>query len=1409
VKPIRFLICAVFLMMVASQMSARAQEAAPVPPPSADVVRLLGEAKESLSHGDANGALQKYKEVLAKEPDNIVALYFAGNLSLQLRQVKPGLTYLARAAVLAPNDPRVWLVLGRAYEQFATPEDAMRVYKHIVESAPKSPQAAEADKRLRLLAEKRIAPLEHPEQAQQKPAPPSSGDITKLLGEAKESLSHGDANGALQKYKEVLAKEPDNIVALYFAGNLSLQLKQVKPGLTYLAHAANLSPNDPRVWLVLGRAYEQYATPEDAMRVYRHILQSAPKSPQAAEADKHLRLLSGKQMASLGHPKQAQQILENLLNDYPKDPSVLTEINAINRAIEQTRSTAAAQTTPEKLKEAEELAAKDIPSLLAEGKKALERNDAKTALQIYEAVLTKDSDNIEALFFAANLYFAMKRPDPGLKYLARAVTILPSNVRLRMSLAKAYEQFNFLEQATDEYQNVAKLSPNSEEATEANKRIALLSGRIALKQGRTDEAVEIFSKLKAQYPNDPEVLAGIDAANRTKTLGQGQIERGGEAKPAPSVPPEIAQQLADARVLLKKNDFLGALKLYEAVIKKEPNNFEALYFAGSIYLLGKNVRQGLQYMTKCVTLQPGNIKLRLSLAQNYERYGFLGDALREYGNIVAQSIDSPEGQEANLHFQLLSGMRALQTGKEDDSLKIFESLFRLYPQNPGALTEVVNAYLTAKRSDYAKKLLENILSVNPGNTPAHYFLADIDEHLGDLPSAIGHYGIVVKQLPPANPQRKEAGLKMTMLAGALAIQKADYGEAKRQFEQAAAIDPKSGLAKLDLAISLKHLGDTAKAEDTLLDALQQNPDYLPARIKLAEFYVQDGRMDFAALQLEETRIRGIGSREATTANEALSRIYSVAEGRKIRDKVQASIINTEKERLAQSPNDYGAWAKLARIYSVFGKKAETLDAYENIVRLNPNNTRALEILAGLYDENNDLAKAGEAYTRALDNTRDPAARRQIEEKLDTVYGKKAFNEKNLKVAEAKFKEVVTANPRNYSAYFYLGIIHTMDEQYDQAARDYEDVIKIVPAHGVARFRLGLIYEQLKRDEDALAQYRAMLGLSLDKQLTDAAKREIDVVEKRIQGFDFSANYSVNYISNRNLTKLNPLPEISFNLSGSINFHHKLHLRPVTLGISLNPFYTTNNAAHTDNLGGSLTTYALYSWGDLSFSDYLSYSESSDFSLDQTISKSYNFSGDVSEPIKMVALIPWFAPKEERGQTPTVWRFNYSANKYKVSEGALLDINTYSLGFTLSQSSSKGWRWSGGYTFTKSDPTSDIGSDYAYISHGLNFQLLKSLTPRLSAFGGYSYTRQFYENPDSFTLFTKKRRSGSHSINLGLNYLIDPNLRVFFQAGYTLNRTNLPIGFIVSEQNFGIIGAQTPTLGAYSNITATAGVAFTF
>jgi tetratricopeptide (TPR) repeat protein len=806
-------------------MPARSQEVT-TGPSSGDIPSLIQEAKDRLNRGDPDGALQAYEAVIAKDPKNIVALYFAGNLNLQLHKIVPGLTLLSRAAALAPTDPRLWLLLGKAYEQYATTEDALRAYKHVEEIAPGSPQAKDADKRLRLLSGKKMLSLGSPKQAQaifssllkdypndsalqnevnalnrppeqtastlkgelspEKQAEASrlaSSDIPSLIQEAKSRLNRHDPEGALQAYEAVIAKDPNNIVALYFAGNLNLQLKKIVPGLTLLSRAATLAPTDPKLWLLLGKAYEQYATIEDALRVYRHVQEIAPGTPQAQEADKRLRLLSGKKLLSLGSTKQAQEIFSNLLNDYPKDPAVLTEIKALNQAREQTRSHVTSELTPEKLEEAAKQMSGDIPTLLTEGRKFVANNDPKNALKTYEAVLSKDSNNIEALFFAGNLYLASNQPEPGLKYLARAVSILPKNVKLRMALAEAYERFNHTEDARREYQDVIGLSGKTNEGKEANKKFQLLSGKLALSQGQADQALEIFSRLKDDYPNDPEVLSEIEAANRAKNLTQGPGEGGKGIAPglAPSI--EVASLMADAKTRLAKNDIKGALAIFEEILAKDPNNFEALYFAGNINLQLKNPKQGLTYLTKCISVAPNNLRLRLFVAQSYERYNFLGDALREYGNIVGLGIATPEGQEANKRFQFLSGLRALHQGDADQSLVVFKGLLQEYPSDTAALTGIVNAYIAAKKIDYAKNLLEWIVAHNPYDAAAHFYLAGFYERLGNLLQAIDQYSIVLRQIPRDAPEFREANLKIATIKGQLALQSNDFSDAKHSYEQ--------------------------------------------------------------------------------------------------------------------------------------------------------------------------------------------------------------------------------------------------------------------------------------------------------------------------------------------------------------------------------------------------------------------------------------------------------------------------------------------------------------------------------------------------------------------------------------------------------------------------------------------------
>jgi tetratricopeptide (TPR) repeat protein len=414
------------------------------------------------------------------------------------------------------------------------------------------------------------------------------------------------------------------------------------------------------------------------------------------------------------------------------------------------------------------------------------------------------------------------------------------------------------------------------------------------------------------------------------------------------------------------------------------------------------------------------------------------------------------------------------------------------------------------------------------------------------------------------------------------------------------------------------------------------------------------------------------------------------------------------------------------------------------------------------------------------------------------------------LAETSFKEAVESNPQNYIAFFYLGLIHTGDSRFDDAAHDFEQVVKIVPAHSAAHFQLALVYEQLQRDEDALTEYRTVMQMNTLKEMQTSAESRIAIVQNRIDGFDYSVSYTLNYSDNPNLTSLNPAGEQHSDLVGSVNYHHKLYRKPISIGVGVSPSYITYHVGQSDTLAYSITPYTNFLWRDINFSTNLTYSSSSNFATQEPVSEGYNFSSDMSSDFRMPALVPWLVPAEQRGSAPSTWRFSLAANQFTSTSAPTNDANLYTLGASLTQSLGNSWRISGNYSHTINVNANDLGNDLAYKSNALSGQISTAIGPRLSLFGGYTYTRFAYTNPDSFSLFTKKRKSGNHGVSVGANYFLDQNLRLFGNLAFTLNRTSLPTGYILDPTNFNaIVGVQSNALGNYRSWTAATGIAFSF
>ncbi len=86
-----------------------------------------------------------------------------------------------------------------------------------------------------------------------------------------------------------------------------------------------------------------------------------------------------------------------------------------------------------------------------------------------------------------------------------------------------------------------------------------------------------------------------------------------------------------------------------------------------------------------------------------------------------------------------------------------------------------------------------------------------------------------------------------------------------------------------------------------------------------------------------------------------------------------------------------------------------------------------------------------------------------------------FQEQRARRRQELLKHVAKY-PRDVSAHFELGQLYALDDQLDEAIREYRTVIEIAPDHETAQFNLGLLYHRSGRVEQAIQTFQEVLRL---------------------------------------------------------------------------------------------------------------------------------------------------------------------------------------------------------------------------------------------------------------------------------------------------------------------------------------------
>lgn len=1154
-------------------------------------------------------------------------------------------------------------------------------------------------------------------------------DIAALVAEGRRHIAQGNAENALRVFEEAIAKDPDNAEALFFTGFLYVQAGRLQEGIDVLSHSVELAPDRYRVRMLLARTQERIGNIDAALREFRRVIQDAPAgAPEAEEARQHISAL-------------AALMPETESTDDPDADRV--------------------ELGPET----------GLETLIAAGRYRMANNDPAGALEAFELARDKQPDDPEVLFFIGNLNLQLGHGEPGVRALEQSLALTPQNYRLRLVLARAYENFATVEEALQQLRTVAALAPpGSSEALEAERHIERLT-KSASASGAADPTVEV---------DDP-VLERLD---------------------------DIPSLLNEARARMARGDQQGALRAAEAAQSLDPSHAEVLYFIGNLRLQLGEVELGLRTLARSAALVPDNYRVRLVLARGYDRFGAPEHALREYRMVVGSApAGAPEANDANDRIRLLAA-RVEARENPGAARQQFLALLEEYAIQDELLSEVLRGYITDNDVQGAQQLLEALVEQHPGDIRLRSYLVEIYERTNQIDAAAAQYEALIALLPPDSDMVDSLRGRALVLQGMQAVQARDFAAARDHFEALRILLPDDITAGINLAVAYHGLGERDQTETILSELAEKHPNNPDVQLRLGTLLLEQGRTAEGARALEEARILGTGGQTAVAAQQFLERVYAGDAGQQLRQEVHDGMLQERRARIEEDADDYAAWARFAATAQALNRPVDQREAFENMTRLQPEDNISWIRLGEVNETLNDFKAAEIAFQRGLELTPETDSMRvPLEERFELTAARRAFADNEFEEAKDRFQAINEQQPDNYIAHFYLALIYGGEGEYERSAASYEEVLRIVPTHGPAHFSLGMLYEQLRREEDALTEYRTALQHQLPGGLDVTARERLNALSRRLDGFSFGLSYSSGWDSNFNLSRDDANHEFRSSLSGSGTYRRKLHRKPIYLGLGLSGAYQTYHRSEFDVINLSVNPFASVYWLGLDWTLSVSVSESEALMSEVKLNTSTNASIGVSGTFTLPRLLGWLGDAQ---RDSGFWDLSVSASRFESETSPLFDADSYTIGGTLNQSFGIGWRWTLGYNYTENKNHEAVGDDFAYTGHSVSAQLIRFLRQGWSVNGGYSTSYLLYTNPDSVTLFTRKRKNFTQNLSVGTNYFLSPQLRLFATMSYRFNESNLPTGFILSpEDSATAIGLQSSSLGDYSNLSVSMGVAFTF
>lgn len=686
-----------------------------------------------------------------------------------------------------------------------------------------------------------------------------------------------------------------------------------------------------------------------------------------------------------------------------------------------------------------------------------EKQEWSKAMGSYLKAVELNPDYLEARAKVGRYYLLMGNVDMAAEQMDAILSRQPGNYLGRSLKAAIMANKGDIDGAVREISSVVAEQPSSVEA------IYLLSS-LYIKQEKQDKAIEVVTKGITLNPKDLVLrfqLITIYDSMKIKDLKK--IEQVMQ-EIAALEPKNMLHRASLASFYARINQLDKAEKTLRDAIQESPDDEERYLLLADFMAARKGVGSAEAELLGSIKSNPKAYKLRFGLAKLYEQTGAIDKVSQVYKEIIDIDGDGKDGLQAKVKLAallfrqgqrsetsrlvdevlkenpgdnealIIKGKLALLRNDTEGAIAAFRTVLRDQPNSVEAYALLASAHLQKKEPELAKESLSKAVEMNPTNTKARLALAQFLKRSGDIDGALKRINEAINLAPKdlealmakadvLAVKKDTKGVQATLARIKEAYpdksigyyQMGQYYMGQKRFDQAIA-EFEQALAKsgdelqILSAITNARLaqGKPDKAMAGLRDVLKKHPDHPVAHELIAEVHITQKQYNEAEKELREA-IRVNPQWNVPYRN--LANLYLVRGDFPAAEEIY-------RQGLQAIPEDMELLVHLSEAYERTKNFDKAIDAYERILKKNPDMEIAINNLASLLTDykgdSGSLKRARELAAR-FESSQQPAFR----DTLAWIYFKTGEIDKSIALLE----NIVKQAPNNRLFSYHLGMAY--------------------------------------------------------------------------------------------------------------------------------------------------------------------------------------------------------------------------------------------------------------------------------------------------------------------------------------------------------------------------------------------------